>query len=260
LSLKYKEMLANGLSLPGFEEVGFRAYSQNDEDGILWYIFSLIGVTNKHVVDLGAGYAVLGSNVANLIINHGWIGLLVDGSQTRIRAGRAFYKSCPDTWLCPPKLVASRITQENVNSILIENGFSGEIDLLSLDIDGIDYWVWKAIDCVKPRVVVVEYQPIWGPERAVTIPYDPDFQATYDDASSEYYGASLAAFVGLSTEKGYRLVGCNRYGNNAFFVRADVDESILPGIPPVECFKHPYARLGTKERLPEVVDLDWAEV
>ena len=252
----------NGLSLPSFDDIGFRVFSDSDEDGILLYIFTLIGVTNKKVVDIGAG-SVRGSNTANLIINHGWIGLLIDGSEGAIQAGQKFYSNCPDTRQYPPTSVCARVTAENVNSIITEHGFTGEIDLLTIDIDGIDYWIWNAIDCVSPRVIVLEYQDIIGPDRALTVPYNPDFNASdykANERNANYVGASLPAFAKLAEQKGYRLVGCNRYGYNAFFVRSAIGEKHLPGVQVDACLKHPWNKFGMENRFPAVKDMDWVEV
>ena len=161
LSLKYKELLHHKLPLPSFEEVGFRVFSQNDEDGILLYIFSLIGTVNKKAVEICAGDGIE-CNTANLTINHGWTALLFDGNEATIRRGQDFYQCCKDTFLFPPRIIHAWIEAENVNTLISGHGFEGEIDLLSLDIDGVDYWIWKAIDCISPRVVILEYQDIWG--------------------------------------------------------------------------------------------------
>ena len=108
--------------------------------------------------------------------------------------------------------------------------------------------------------MVLEYQDIWGPDRAVTVPYHPNFIAEFGQYGPDYGGASLAAFYKLGREKGYRLVGCQRYGFNAFFVRSGVGENVLPEISPAECFKHPKVRHGIENRLPGVADKWWVEV
>ncbi|HEX4948625.1 MAG TPA: hypothetical protein VFZ34_18260 [Blastocatellia bacterium] len=234
LALRYKELLRQGSPLPSFDEVEFRAYSQNGEDGILLYIFSLIGTTNKQVVEICAGDGIE-CNSANLIIHHGWEALLFDGNEAIIQKGRAFYTHHPDTFLWPPRFVHAWITPQNINALIQNNGFSGSIDLLSLDLDSVDYWIWKAIDVIQPRVVVVEYQDAWGPEKAVTVACEQEFSA----ATVGTAGASLAAFVKLSKAKGYRLVGCQRYGFNAFFVQNGIAEDVLPEIDPKTVFHHP---------------------
>ena len=250
-------MLHNKIYLPKIEDVGFRVFSQNDEDGILLYIFSLIGTSNKKVVEICCGNGIQ-CNAANLIINHGWHGLLFDGNEVNIKIGRAFYSQCADTFLFPPIFVHAWIDAKNINSLILDHGFKGEVDLLSIDMDGIDYWIWKAIECINPRVVVLEFQDIWGTDKSVTIPYKPDFNRM--DIHPDYCGASLPAFVKLGHEKGYRLVGCNRYGFNAFFIRSDIGEDVFPEISPVQCFKHPKFRHGHETRLPQVIHYEWIEV
>lgn len=234
LRLKYQEMLRDHAPLPAFDSVEFRSYSQNGEDGILLYIFSLIGTTNKKAVEICAGNG-MECNAANLIINHGWRGLLFDGSEENIAAGRNFYRRHKDTWVAPPTLASAWITRDNVNQLISSYSFSGEIDLLSIDLDGNDYWIWKAIECVRPRVVVVEHNSLWGAERATTIPYQEDFVADLSAGPPYYLGATLPAFVKLGREKGYRLVGGQRLGFNAFFARDEIGEDILPEVTAEQC-------------------------
>ena len=258
LTFQYKNLLKDNVEmLRTFEEVGLRVFSQGDEDGILLYIFSLIGTTNKKVVEICAGDGIE-CNSANLIINHGWVGLLFDGSDIHVKKGKNFYSRCKDTLIYPPTFVKAWITAENINSLIQAHGFEGEIDLLSIDMDGMDYWVWKVIDCIRPRVMICEYQDIWGYEKAVTVPYSPHFNrfAIHPD----YCGASLGAWKRLGSAKGYRLIGCNRYGYNAFFMRSDVGENIFPEILTKECFKHPKVIDGMKNRLPQVMRYQWVEV
>lgn len=262
LSLKFREIVhAQGKGLD-FEQVGFNRYSATYEDGILLYIFSLIGTTNKKCVDIGAG-TVNGSNVANLIASHGFKGLVIDGDPRNIRSAADYYTSHPETRLRPPRLVAAMVTAENANRILMEHGYTGEIDLLAIDIDGMDYWVWKGIDVVNPRVVVVEYQDILGPERAWTVPYKPDFNLRdyrVNDESNNYCGASLTAFVQLGRRKGYRLVGCNKGGWNAFFIREGLGERYLPEVTVESCFRYDWNKFGEERRFPLIKDMEWQEV
>ncbi|MBI4221020.1 MAG: hypothetical protein HY682_12805 [Chloroflexi bacterium] len=263
LSLKYKEMNARGALLPTFDEVGFRAYSDTDEDGILLYIFSLIGSETKTVIDIGCA-GVRGSNTANLIINHGWNGVLIDGREDAVEAATRFYRRCRDTMHFPPTVTYAWITAENVDSVIAAKGLPHtEIDLLSIDLDGMDYWIWKAITRVEPRVVIVEYQDIIGPEKRLVVPYRPDFKLSdypVNRLGADYVGASLPAFVKLGSEKGYRLVGCNRFGYNAFFVKRGIAEELLPEVPVESCFRHPRTQYGIAHRFPRVKDLEWVEV
>ena len=137
--------------------------------------------------------------------------------------------------------------------------------MFSLDMDRVDYWIWKSLNIVQPRVVVVEYQDIWGPDKAVTVPYTPDFVAPCSNLPSvgtpiDYCGASLPAFVQLAKEKDYRLIGVNKYGFNAFFIKNGIGEKLLPEIDVHSCFLHPKVKWGMRERLPRVKDLEWVEV
>lgn len=262
LKFTYKALSELGKALPSLSEVGFKCFSQTDEDGIVLYIFSIIGTTNKKSVEICAGNGIE-CNTANLIIHHKWTGLLVDDNQILVEQGREFYNKNPNTHVYPPRFANAWVTRDNVNDIIRQNGFEGEIDLLSIDMDGVDYWIWKAIDVIEPRVVVVEYQDILGPDRALTVPYSDNFNAyTYPTTNGmpNFSGASLAAFVRLATGRGYRLVGCNEYGYNAFFIRNPLGEKEIPEIPVKECFKHPKVLWGMKERFPTIKDFPWVEV
>lgn len=259
LALHYKELAAAGGPMPSYRDVGFGVFCDADEDGILLYLLSVVGSGRKQLVDLGSA-SVDASNSSNLILHHGWSGLLVDADEDNVNAARAGYEALG---AIPPKMISAWLTAENINPLLREHGPSGEIDLLSIDVDGNDYWLWRAIDVATPRVVVIEYQDILGPERSVTIPYDPEFSldryevnATYNN----YVGASLQAMVKLGVSKGYRLVATNSYGFNAFFVRKDLAPDLLPEIPVEDGFPHPWNEYGIRERWPLVADMPWEQV
>jgi len=229
LSLRYQELMRQRAPLPSFDDVGFRAYSQTDEDGILLYIFSLIGMGNRMAVEVCANSGIE-CNSANLIINHGWRGLLFDGDEKAIQQGRRHYAASRDTWIFPPTFVHAWVERENINDLIRDNGFGSDIDLLTIDIDGMDYWMWEAIDCCTPRVVVVECQCMFAPDAAVSVPYQRDFVYSGD----HYCGASLGAFVKLGRKKGYRFVGLNSRRFNAFFVHDSVGRDVLPAVPAVD--------------------------
>ena len=123
------------------------------------------------------------------------------------------------------------LTAETVDGVIASRGFRGEIDLLSIDIDGNDYWLWSRIESVSARIVVVEYNSMLGAERALVVPYDPDFRRrSFPDLKGTYYGASLAAHAGLGRSLGYRLVALEPRGNNAYFIRDD----LAPHFPAIE--------------------------
>jgi hypothetical protein len=257
LMLKYRELARAGGPMPSFDDVGFRTFSQFDEDGILLYIFSLIGITTRTAVEIcaGVGYEC---NAANLIVNHGFYGLLFDGSPDNVAKARMFYSTRPDTFLTPPVVAHAWVEPETIDGLIRDNGFTGEVDLLSIDLDGVDYWVWKAITCIRPRVVVVEYHSSWGPDEAKTVPNIKGFR--YSDEKGGYCGASLAAFNKLAREKGYRLVGCNRNRLNAFFVRDGLGDELLPEVSVASCLDHPRIRLSWDAIRSVTLEWDWETV
>jgi hypothetical protein len=143
-----------------------------------------------------------------------------------------------------------------VNDIVSNAGISGPIDLLSLDIDGMDWWVWKALDVIQPQVIVCETHNPVPPDLAVTVPYDPKF--AFD--SPDYRGASLAAMVKLGRDKGYRLIGAHRFGFNAFFMREGVGEAWFPEVTAESCLRDPFTLKSRAERWPRVKDRPWHAV
>lgn len=202
-------------------DIGLQFYSQTDEDGILLYIFSKIGTTNKVCVEIGCGDGTE-NNTANLILNHWWRGVLLDAHPKNMERCVEFYGPNKRSRVSPPVVGSLFATAENIDSFLSEQcKVNGNIDLLSIDIDGMDYWVWKAIECIQPRVVVIESSQIMGPTASVTVPYRWDF--IIDEDNRDFCGASVSATNKLGREKGYKLVGRSVYGFNTFFVRDDIE-------------------------------------
>jgi hypothetical protein len=124
-----------------------------------------------------------------------------------------------------------------------------------------DYWIWRAMDSISPRVVIVEFNSVWGPDRAVSIPYHPDFRI--DFGQRPYYaGASLSAFVKLGRQKGFRLVGIERLGFNALFVRSGLGENFFREVSPQECFeRHPVLRTWAPHWIPDISERpEWRNI
>lgn len=238
----------------GLRDAGLRVFSQFEEDGILLAIFAAIGTTNRTFVDIGSGDGI-NSNCANLAVNFGWHGLFIDGDAGNITRGRAWYAGHPDTWLYPPTFMQSFVTRENINDTIQSAGFGGPIDLLSLDIDGNDYWIWDTLTAVQPRVVIVEANDALGND-PVTVPYDPNFS----HAGDEYFGASASAFCHLAREKGYRLVGANRFGFNLIFVRRNDGEAALPEVTLASVRTHARAQREFSAHVRPLVRVDQAPI
>lgn len=251
LQNEWRRLVREHAVLPPFADVEFRAFSQNSEDGMLLYVLTLLGFTNRVVVELGCGDG-RECNSTNLILNHGCSGLLVDGDPEHIKHARDFFRSARDSSVWPPTLLQAFLTRETVNA-LVGQHVRGSIDLLSIDVDGMDYWLWEALTVVEPRVVVVEANNVWGPDQSVAVPYSPAFQASYLDGQPDYSGASLLAFTRLAARKGYRLVGAQRYGFNAVFVRQGLGEDLLPEVSVASCLNHPQSIHAREVRGPRIV-------
>jgi hypothetical protein len=207
------------------ERFGYR--SQNEEDGLLLALFKRIGTTDRRCVEIGCG--LNGGNSGFLVGECGWSGLMVDADRHKIESIKIRYAG--------HAVIANkhRVTRENINTIVEMHGFAGQLDFLSLDIDGNDYWVWEALTACSPRVVALEFNWLFGPERSVSIPYDPEFRLDRV-ATRAYRGASLSALTHLAQRKGYRLVASERV--NAFYMRNDVAPDI-PAIPVSRGYRAP---------------------
>jgi hypothetical protein len=221
----------------------FRAFSQWGEDGIIQAILDAVKPARRTFIEFGV-QDYRESNTRFLLIHNNWAGLVIDGSQANID----YIRKDPIYWQYNLKAEREFITRDNINDIFSRCGLSGEIGLLSIDIDGNDYWVWKAITSVNPAVVVTEYNARFGPDRTVTVPYTADFVRSNAHYSQIYYGASLGAMDSLAREKGYVLVGCNSAGNNAFFVRSDLMAKPLRAMSAAEAY---VANQFREARLPD---------
>jgi len=193
---------------------GDKIYSQNDEDGIINEIFTRIGTTNNTFVEFGIGDGLENNTLALLFGD--WNGLWIEASPKSVKAiEKHFHEIISGGRL---KIVESFITKDNINALISENISDDEVDLLSIDIDGNDYHVLNAIECISPRVIVAEYNSKFTPPSVYCMDYDENHIWQGDDCG----GASLKFLESKLSAKGYCLVGCNITGVNAFFVREDL--------------------------------------
>jgi hypothetical protein len=208
----------------------FRVFSQFGDDGIIQYLVHKLAPSPDSFVEFGVeNYRE--SNTRFLLLNNNWRGLVLDGSQ------RCIDQIKREEFYWRHTLAAQRawITRKNINDLLSGAGFRGEIGLLNIDIDGNDYWIWEKTEVIDPVIAIVEYNSIFGPDLAVTIPYDANFVRHHAHYSGQFWGASLSALNLLAKRKGYSLVGCNSSGNNAYFIRNDRIDN-LPGLTPKQAF------------------------
>ncbi len=210
----------------------FRIFSQSGEDGIIQYLIRSIPVANQTFIEFGVE-DFQESNCRFLLAKDNWRGFVIDGSAPNIE--RLQGSELP--WRYQLDSVSAFVTRENINDVLAMSGFAEDLGILSIDIDGNDYYIWEAITGFRPRILIIEYNSIFGPDRKVTIPYRADFDRKLAHSSHQYYGASLAAINDLAERKGYALVGVNSTGVNAFFIREDLLNSKVKRVSVTQAFR-----------------------
>jgi hypothetical protein len=227
LKLLMGKSMANGIKTLGviedIRDVEFKVFSQFGDDGIIQYLVNQLEPLSHTFIEFGV-QDYTEANTRFLLLNDNWKGLIMDGSQDAMNSVRAqdLY------WRYDLTAVGAFVDKDNINNLFTENGFRDEIGLLVIDIDGNDYWIWKEVDVVNPVIVSIEYNSVFGPDHAVTIPYNSKFSRTDAHYSNLYWGASLKALCMLAEKKGYAFTGSNSNGNNAYFVRKDKLGSIRP--------------------------------
>jgi hypothetical protein len=227
-----------------------RVFSQNGEDGVLSELLRRVGVVNHWFVEFGIEMGVEG-NCVFLADVMGWSGLFLESQRDAFKELHRKYSANPAV-----HTKCALVRPDNIEQLFAEASVPTEPDVLSIDVDGNDYWIWQALTTYSPRIVVIEYNAQWPLHGRWVQPYDPDraWQGT------DNYGASLGALHSLGMEKGYRLVHTELTGVNAFFVRADL-EAVLPA-PEVVPLRSPnYFLSGTghsahPEPAPRIIDLD----
>jgi hypothetical protein len=196
------------------ERFGGRSYSQNDEDGILQEIFRRIGVADKTFLEFGVESGV--ENNSLLLLHQGWRGAWLEAGERHIESINKTFKHFIDAGQLTA--VNTLVTRGNINRIITDLGLPKDLDLISIDIDSNDYYIFEDLSAVSPRVVCIEYNARFLPPTKAVIPYNEDFRWR----GTDYFGASLQSLTDLADRKGYRLVACNLSGANAFFVRDDL--------------------------------------
>lgn len=226
-------------NLPGLAKYEYSLFSQNGEDGILRYIFSQIGYSTRFFVEIG--FEVTECNSLRLMIKERVDGLFIDGVPKSVLK---FNKAAKKTHFSNVKAINKFLDVDNLKDTLLNEGkVPAEIDLLSIDVDGNDYWFWENIDFINPRVVIVEYNASLGPDVSWAVPYDPLFERHKKHSSGFYCSASLAAFNKLAIQKGYSLIGCDSAGVNAFFMRNDCLTDKFAVFSPAEAFRPHASRI-----------------
>lgn len=198
-------------------DLEFKVFSQFGDDGIIQYLTRNLELRHRTFVEFGVE-DYMESNTRFLLQKDNWSGFVMDGTSEHV----AKLRNAPFYWKHDLTAEAVFVTRENIRQLLRDNTRRWEgLDLLHIDLDGNDYWIWREID-LSPALVIMEYNSTFGIDRAITIPYSADFQRSRAHFSNLYWGSSLKALHRLALEKGYAFIGCNSAGNNAYFVRQDV--------------------------------------
>lgn len=198
------------------QDAEFQIFSQWGEDGIIQYLTQNLNIDHKTFVEFGVE-TFREANCRFLMMKDFWAGMVIDGSAANI----AQIEQSQMHWRHPLTAVEAFISRENIVELIARAPFN-DIGILSVDIDGVDYYVLEALAHVRAAIIIVEYNGLFGPTAKVSVPYSADFQRGKAHHSNLYYGASISAFEHLLTPRGYSLVGGNAAGNNAFFVRNDL--------------------------------------
>jgi hypothetical protein len=229
--LSQQNRMAQEEILHNLNKAEFKVFSQWGDDGIIQFLVDYLEPENHLFIEFGVeNYEEANSRL--LMINNCWKGLVMDSSQEHIN----HIRKSDVYWKYQLEAMPAFVKRNNINNLLQTYLKGSQADLMIIDIDGNDYWIWDAIDVTNPTIVIVEYNSIFGCDRAITIPYKDDFFRTKSHYSNLYYGASLPALFHLAQQKGYQLIACNSNGNNAYFVRADKMKK-LKALAPSQAFR-----------------------
>jgi predicted O-methyltransferase YrrM len=268
LARNYPTLKRSGIDSPAPETEPSSLYqfesgchSQNGEDGCLLEILQRTGFEGGRIVEIGCGAGVE-SNAALLVCEFGWQGYLIDANADQIEKAEQFYDS--ENAGDRVKFRHGMVTPDNAESMLKDLLEGETADVISIDVDGWDFWIWQSLKKFKPAVFVIEVNASFGPDVSVTVPYEGS-TAGHDPFRHEFrgwhHGASLKALTALGSSLGYRLVHVESTGTNAFYVRRDLMGDSLLAADPAQVWRPhqfrsrrhtPEAQASTLARTPGV--------
>ena len=213
LSLKNK----NYKKIKNLSEVEFQVYSQWGEDGIIDWLVNKFPEIPKNFLEIGT-QDYKESNTRFLLVNKNWDGFLIEADKNEVKK----IKSQRIFWRHNLKIANEFITKDNINDVIKKFNVPKKLGLLSLDIDGVDYWVLNELSVLDPSIIICEYNSIFGINKSITVPYKKNFIRSKEHYSNLYYGASIQAFIDVMKIKNYYLLGTNSAGNNAFFIKRNL--------------------------------------
>tara|TARA_B100001175_G_C19502026_1_gene638659 strand:+ start:960 stop:1832 length:873 start_codon:yes stop_codon:yes gene_type:complete len=206
------------------EDIEFKIFSQFGDDGIIQYLVYKLNIEYEYhnFIEFGVeDYTE--ANTKFLLLNNNWSGLILDSSKNNIEKikKRNFF------WRFELEAIECFITKDNINSIISQSKFNKKkIGILSIDVDGNDYWIWREMDIIDPLIVIIEFNSTFGFKNKISIPYNSEFERSKAHHSNLYWGASLEAFKFLAKQKGYKFFTTNSAGNNAYFVKDNIFDKL----------------------------------
>ncbi|HEX2608721.1 MAG TPA: hypothetical protein VHK91_15165 [Flavisolibacter sp.] len=212
-------------------------FTYHGEDGIIQYLLNQVTDIPPVFVDIGAGDCIKG-NCATLAVHQQWKGLFIDADPFQIGTGRSFYARVLPAAQKRLQFLARYARPDTINNLLLKSGLEGAVGLLSIDIDGNDYWIWEALDVIQPMLVVIEAKVEFGLHNVV-VPYSNKNHPSFDRMNN---GASVTALRNLGRRKGYVLVASNPQGYNLFFLRKENVRHPLRELTPDEVLQSQEAK------------------
>ena len=216
--LLFSSFLRSNLkTIKSLDEISFKIFSQNNEDAILEYLILSLKLKNIKFIEIGTeDYSE--SNTRFIYEKYNCDGLIIDNTKDLIsKVSKQLH-----VWKGNLAIEENFVNKENINLIIDKHFNNKNIDIFSLDIDGIDYWILKQLPDDISKVIVAEYNPYFGPELEITVPYSENFNRTNYHSSNLCWGMSLRALINLMNEKGFKFIGSNSLRNNAFFVKVNL--------------------------------------
>lgn len=223
---------SNESTLP--QDYEFSIFSQFGEDGIIQFLVRTIEIKHKTFIEFGVE-DFTESNCRFLLLKDNWKGFVLDGSPSNVSKIRNSYYY----WKHDLTAISEFITKDNIDELLGRSRFDGDLGIMSIDLDGIDYFILSSISQYRPRILICEYNSLFGATRKITVPYESSFKRFNKHSSGLYWGASLSAISKSADDAGYELVATNSAGCNAFFVRKDCMRHPLQKVNPESVFTIP---------------------
>ena len=219
-------MRKNYKNISNLNEVDFKVFSQNGEDGIIDYLLFSLQIEKPKFIEIGVG-DYYESNTRFLFERSSGDGLIIDiidNLQKRVEKNIRL-------WRGNVKILNRKIDSENILATLKEFNFFDNIDLFSIDVDGIDYWILEKMPKKFCKLIVAEYNPYFGSNLEISVPNDKNFDRSKYHHSNLCFGASLKSIINLLDIKGFAFLGTNLFKNNAFFVNSDFKDNLFLEIP-----------------------------